>query len=128
MGSVYGISGVGFTLREVSASNTTTTAVALALVKLTTAGTQGSEQTSTPKWDDERAGASCQVFDVHSSSGPSKSNPLKQMSLAAAIGAGVIWTFGGDGIRVPAGTANGAGVICATGTTQICDLDFTWDE
>ena len=53
---------------------------------------------------------------------------LRQASLAAAIGSGVIWTFGDSGIVVPPGTANGIGIICPTGTGQILDYYFDWDE
>jgi hypothetical protein len=40
----------------------------------------------------------------------------------------VIWTFGDSGIRIVLGTANGLGVSCPTGTGQLCDLYFVWDE
>ena len=53
---------------------------------------------------------------------------LRQGTLGAAAGAGVIWTFGNGGIVVPSGTANGIGIIVPTGTGQICDIEFTWDE
>jgi hypothetical protein len=53
---------------------------------------------------------------------------LRQGTLGAAAGAGVIWTFGNGGIVVPSGTANGIGIIVPTGTGQICDIEYTWDE
>jgi hypothetical protein len=51
--------------------------------------------------------------------------------LGAAIGSGVIWTFGGGvtgGLVIPNTTGDGIGLIVATGTGQICDVSFTWDE
>jgi hypothetical protein len=48
--------------------------------------------------------------------------------LGAAIGAGVIWTFGDQGIRIPTGTANGVGVVVENGTGQACQVYMVWDE
>jgi hypothetical protein len=48
--------------------------------------------------------------------------------LGAAIGAGVIWTFGDAGIRIPVGAANGVGVVVENGTGQACQIYAVWDE
>lgn len=50
------------------------------------------------------------------------------MTLPAAIGGAMIWTFGDTGLIIPAGTANGIGVICPVGTGQILDYYIDWDE
>ena len=53
--------------------------------------------------------------------------------LGAAVGSGVIWTFGDDGILIGEPDAveavtNGIGVILETGTGQICQVYMSWDE
>jgi hypothetical protein len=40
----------------------------------------------------------------------------------------VIWTFGDSGIVVPVGTVEAVAIIVATGTGQVCDFYFVWDE
>jgi len=49
-------------------------------------------------------------------------------SLGAAVGAGVIWTFGDQGIRIEPGTANGFGIVVENGSGQACQIYFVWDE
>jgi hypothetical protein len=60
------------------------------------------------------------------------STPLRQAPLGAAIGSGVIWTFGGGGktpgLIVPNATTDALGIIIPTGTGQVCDISWTWDE
>ena len=54
---------------------------------------------------------------------------IRQAMLGAAVGSGVIWTFGDTGLLIAAGTANGIGVICPSGFTgQIVDYNIDWDE
>jgi len=127
--SIYGIAGKGGRIREVSAYNTTNTAVAICLRKLTTAGTQGTGQTELTHDDTGwMTAADCTCFDTHSGGPTIATGNLRVAGLGAAVGAGIIWTFGGNGIVIPAGTANGIGIVVLTGTGQILDVDFTWDE
>jgi len=127
--SIYGISGKGGRIREVSAFNTTTTACAIALRKFTSAGTPGTGQTELPHDDAAwMSAADCTCFDTHSAGPTITAGNLRVASLGAAIGSGIIWTFGDNGIVIPAGTANGIGIVVLTGTGQILDVDFTWDE
>jgi hypothetical protein len=128
IGSLYAAAAVNFRLREIGVFNTTATACALKLVRLSTAGTQGSGLTESPH-DASSVAASCTAFNTHTVA-PTIANDLGyNASLGAAIGSGIIWTFGGDtGINVNVGTGNGVGIIVATGTGQICDFWFMWDE
>jgi hypothetical protein len=49
--------------------------------------------------------------------------------LGAAIGSAIIWTFGGDvGMNAAVGTGNGIGIYIPTGTGQILDFYFLWNE
>ena len=53
---------------------------------------------------------------------------VRQASLGAAIGSGVIWTFGENGLYRPEGTGNGVVITCPTGTAQFLDFYFVFDE
>ncbi len=127
MASLYATASCRPRIMEVGVFNTTATAVVIALQRLTTAATQGTGQTETYVDDDSQTILGT-VFDAHSSTGPTLGGKVRQAPLGAAIGSGVIWTFGPEGLVIPAGTANGVGIICATGTTQICDVYFDWIE
>lgn len=125
--SLFAIASRVGTLREVGVFNTTTTAVAVSLVRFTNATGVGAGLTEV-LWDTEGPSApNCTGFAGHTADG-AVGSAIRQASLGAAIGSGVIWTFGDAGIRIPAGTANGIGVICPTGTGQILDYYFDWDE
>jgi hypothetical protein len=106
--------------------NTTTTATSVALYRATTLGTTSANFTARSE-DSEITPVGVLVNDW--SADPTiTAGPFAQGALGAAIGAGVIWTFGGEGIRVPAGTANGVVLAVPVGTGQIWDCYFVWDE
>ena len=126
--SVYGITSRGGWLREVGLFNTTTTAVDVKLIRLTSAGTPGSGITE-GKHDPDGPDAQLTAFTTHSSTPPSAGDDLGyRASIGAAIGAGVIWTFGDTGIKIPTGTANGIGVVIENGTGQALQAYLVWDE
>jgi hypothetical protein len=124
--SIYSPAGSGFALREVGLFNTTSTALAVALVRFTAAGTVGAGLTEGLYHTDGPAPLAT-GFAGHTADA-TVGQVLKQASLGAAIGSGVIWTFGDTGIVVQPGTANGIGIIIPTGTGQICDYYAVWDE
>lgn len=127
VGSLYAAAAVGAKIREIGAFNTTAVAVPIKLVRLTSAGTQGAGLTEA-EHDPDGAAASCTAFDTHSAN-PSLGDDLGYRAvLGAAVGSGVIWTFGDQGIRIPVGTGNGVGIIVATGTGQVLDWWVVWDE
>ena len=115
-------------LREVGVFNTTTTALAISLVRLTNNTGVGAGQTE-GEYDEDAPPPLATIFAGHTADATGGiGQTLKQASLGAAVGAGVIWTFGESGLVIQPGTANGIGVITPTGTGQICDLYFDWDE
>jgi hypothetical protein len=127
IGSLYSAASVNFRLREVGVSNTTSTACAVALCRLSTTGTQGSALTEQSA-DASGVVSSCQGFNTHTVA-PTLVDLGFRMSLGAAIGAAVIWTFGGDiGLNVNAATTNGIGIYIPVGTGQVCDWYIVWDE
>jgi hypothetical protein len=52
----------------------------------------------------------------------------RQASIGAAIGAGVIFTFGEDGFILDNATTSGVVITCPSGTGQILDFYIVWDE
>lgn len=123
--SLFATATVNGNLREVGVSNTTTTAVAVQLVRFTNATGVGAGLTEGNH--DPGKPALCTGFAGHTADG-AVGEAFRQFALGAAIGSGAIWTFGDSGIIIPVGTANGLGIICPTGTGQILDFYFDWDE
>ena len=122
-------------IREVGLFNTTASACAVSLRKFSTSGTAGStiNSGSYDTLEDGSVVASALTMkDSFTSTAPTLVNgAVKQASLGAAIGSGVIWTFGDIGIKVPKTSSGGAahcGVLCPSGTGQILDFSFDWDE
>ena len=125
--SLYSAASVGAQLREVGVFNTSSTAVAVKLARLTAQGTPGSGLTE-GKHDPDSVAASATAFATHSADATVGNDLGYRATLGAAAGAGVIWTFGESGILVPTGTANGIGVVVENGTGQACQIYFVWDE
>ena len=125
--SLFGIASHGGWLREVGVFNTTSTAVAVSLNRFTNATNVGAGLTEV-QWNEEGAAPSITGFAGHTGDSSALGSAIRQASLGAAVGSGVIWTFTGQGLRIAPGTANGLGIICPTGTGQILDYYFDWDE
>lgn len=126
VGAIAASASVAFIIYEIGVFNTTTTAVALKLARLTTAGTPGTGLTESPL-NPAQPTATATGFDTYTSTGPTLVDLGYRTDLGAAIGAGMVWTFD-DGIYVPAGTANGVGIVVATGTGQVLDWYVVWGE
>lgn len=124
--SLFAIASRTMKLREVGVFNTTSTALAVALVRFTNATGVGTGLTEVA-YDEAGHAPNGTGFAGHTADG-AVGSAIRQASLPAAVGGGVIWTFGDTGLIVAAGTANGIGIICPTGTGQILDYYFDWDE
>jgi len=127
MASLYAAATAAAKLKEVHVFNTTVTAVSLKLMRLNTAGTKPAAITDNEYDHSISPPALCTVHNTHTVA-PTLGEEIKRVALGAAIGSGVIWTFGDNGILVPLGVANGVGLILSTGTGQICDAVFVWEE
>lgn len=126
--SLYSNGTVSPKIREIGVFNTTTTAVAIKLVRITTAGTVGTGLTEA-KHDPLSATPGATAFNTHSSTGPTLGDDLGYRAvLGAAVGSGVVWTFGDSGLIVPASSTGAIGVIVENGTGQICQAYIVWDE
>jgi len=124
--SLYAVAASRPKLVEVGIFNTTAVAVAVSLNRLTTAGTPGVGLTEVAEDDPDQV-ALATGFAGHTA-GPTITGEVRRTTLGAAIGSGVIWTFGPNGLAIPAGTANGVGLIVPTGTGQVLDYSLIWDE
>jgi hypothetical protein len=113
-------------IREVGVSNTATAAFAIALARFTNATNVGAGQTE-GEYDEAKKAPSCTIFAGHTGDG-GVGQVFRQWSIGAAIGAGVIWTFGEDGLVIAVGTANGIGPLVPTGTGQLGDDYIDWSE
>ena len=123
--NLYGIASRPIYLVETGIFNTTTSAFAVAVVRASAAGTPAGAVTETSE-DSEVTPVG--VVNTSHSADATVGGPFNQASIGAAIGAGVIWTYGGRGLRAPAGTANGFVLNLPTGTGQFFDFYFAWDE
>jgi hypothetical protein len=126
--SIYGIASRSGYLREIGVFNTTTTAWAVRLCRLSAAGTQGAGITE-DKYNTNDDANDLTCFDTHTAGTPIAGvGNIRVATIGAAAGAGVIWTFAEPGVLIPAGTANGIGIAPATGSGQVSDVYFEWDE
>jgi hypothetical protein len=125
--SLYSPAGSGGRIREIGVFNTTTTALAVALRRLSTAGTQGAALDE-GEYDTDDPVPAMTAFQTHSVAPTLVAGVIRQATIGAAQGAGVIWTFGDAGLVIKPGTGNGVGLLIATGTGQIVDFYIDWDE
>lgn len=128
MASLYASSTGALWLVEVGVFNTTVTAFEVSLKRFTATGTQGTAQTVLWEEDEANFTAKGDPRDTHTVTPTITAGELRRASIGASIGSGVIWTFGGRGLVIPSGTANGVGLMPMTGTGQISDVYFSWDS
>ncbi len=126
-GSLYSPSTNRLLLRKVIVSNTTTTAVVVAIQMLTSTGTQGAAIDEI-EYDNQGPPNTGTVRNSHTAGPTITVGEFDRATLAAAEGAAFVFTFNDPGLYVPAGVANGVGITTPTGTGQILDISFTWDE
>jgi hypothetical protein len=128
--SLYATAAVRPRVVEIGCFNTTATAVNVGVARLTTAGTASSLSPIGVYEDDNSQAAVAVAKDTHSSTGPTIGAPMRAARLPSD-GAGIVWTFGSGktpGLVVPNTTGDAVAIIIASGTGQICDVWFVWDE
>jgi hypothetical protein len=124
--SVYAGAAIAGTFRECGVFNTTATGVAVKLARASTTGTQGGSVTAA-KYNPDSAAAGMGGFNTHTVA-PTITDAGYRAQLGAAVGSGVVWTFGDLGIRLAAAVTNGLCVVVENGTGQVCQIYFVWDE
>jgi hypothetical protein len=127
MASLYASATGGLWLVEVGVTNTTVTAYEISLARFSTAGTS-SAVTGTYEENDVNFTAQGTARNSHSSTAPTLGVEIRRASIGASIGSGVIWTFGGRGLWIPSGVANGVGLLPISGAAgQVSDVYWSWD-
>ncbi len=117
-------------IREIGVFNTTVTAFDIRLCRTVNGpGTVGAALTKTPL-DNPLAVPGALVFTTQTAGTVTLVDAGYRASIGAAIGAGVIWTFGAEGVELAAaaGTVNGAMVVIENGTGQAAQAYVVWDE
>lgn len=123
---LYATTGVRPQIRCIEVFNTTVTAVAVAVVRATATGTQGTALTEVALSDDSHT-VIATGFNTHTANA-TVGSPIRQASLGAAIGSGVIWTWGPGEFIIDNLTTAGVVIILPTGTAQHLDFTIEWDE
>jgi hypothetical protein len=126
LGSIYAAAAVNPRVVEIGITNTTTTAVAVAVCRMSTTGTRGSALTVQNTDGSSNAG-SVTAYQTHSVA-PTLVDMGYRTTLGAAIGSAFVWTFGGIGMTCASGTGNGIGLYIPTGTGQVLDWYMVFDE
>jgi len=115
-----------FYVVECGVFNTTTTAFVANLSKYSVGGTAGAAITEV--CEDETFTPLTVATQANTTAATLLGGPYVQASIGAAIGAGVIWTFGSKGLRVTGATDEGMTIPCLTGTGQVYDFYWVWEE
>ena len=113
-------------IREIGVWNTTAVAVAVGVSRATATGTQGAGLTE-DNISDPTHTILATAFNTHTADA-TLTGEVRQASLGAAIGSGVIWTWGEYAFPIDEAAANGVVISCPSGTGQHLDFYIEWDE
>lgn len=124
--SVYAGADIDLRVMEIHAFNTASTECEYNIVRLDTAGTKPAAVLDAPY----HPGGPVAEGGVHGTHtvGPTIDEIFERLIFGAAIGAGVILTFGKEGLLIPKGVANGIGIVLDTGVLQVLNVTFVWEE
>lgn len=128
MASLYSLGTGAIWVVEIGVTNTTVTAFTISLKRVTTTGTQGTAQTCVYEEDELNVTAKGDPRDTHTVLPTLVAGEIRRASLGASIGSGIIWTFGGRGLKIPSATTNGLAIMPITGTGQISDVYWSYDQ
>jgi hypothetical protein len=126
-GVFAGASSGKFWVREIGITNTTTSAVAVGVAVCTATGTQAGALTEYQTDDPTNAAPSETAF-TSQSTASTVAATIRQASLGAAIGSGIVFTFAEKELEIPEGTGNGVIINCPTGTAQHLDFWIKWQK
>jgi hypothetical protein len=129
MASLYAQATGALWLVEVGITNTTAIAFEVSLKRFSTLGTVGAIVPAVGyEENDVNVTTKGIAADTHTGTAPTGvAGEIRRASIGASIGSGIIWTFGGRGLFIPSGTANGVGLISIQANGQISDVYFSWD-
>lgn len=128
LASLYGSASGRVFITEIGIFNTSSTAVALKLVRLSTAGTRPTAWTSAPVSQEDTAAAVGLAYGTHTVA-PTLGNDLGyRCILGAAPGSGVVWTWPDRVMTISAAANAGIGLIVENGTGQAVQVYWAWGE
>lgn len=124
--SVYATAAIRLQIRKIEVYNTTALAAAVGVARATATGTQGADLTEVCLSDDSHVviatGKNTHTADA------TVGACVVQASLGAAVGSGIIWTWGPGEFIIDNATTAGVVIVCPTGTGQHLDFCIEWDE
>lgn len=128
LASIYGGASSRVYLTELGFFNTSSTAVALRLIRLSTAGTRPTAWSSTQVSQEDPTTAVAAVYGTHTVAPTLGADLGYRCVLGAAVGSGVVWSWP-DRIMTISATANaGIGLIVENGTGQALQFYVAWGE
>lgn len=113
---------------EIGVFNTTSTAVALKLCRLSTAGTPGTSATSAGIDGTDPEAAVAVLKNTYSSTAPTTTDLGYRCVLGAAVGSGFVWTFNDQEMVVTVAANAGIGMLVENGTGQALQVYVKWRE
>lgn len=128
MASLYSLATGGIWLVEVGVTNTTVTAFEVTLQRVSTTGTQGAAKTIVYEENDANFTAKADARDTHTVAPTLVAGEIRRASIGASVGSGIVWTFGARGLFLPSATTNGFALLPITGTGQIADVWWVYDQ
>lgn len=126
--ALVGSASVRCKIREIGVFNTTATAVALKLCRLTTAGTPGSTLTADFLDPANAVAVIGALKNTYSSTAPTTTDLGFRTVLGAAVGSGFVWTFEDIDLCTAKAANAGIGILVENGTGQALQVYFKWAE
>lgn len=115
-------------LLEIGVFNTTATAVALKLCRVSTAGTPGSTLTAASLDALDPATNVALLKNTYTSTAPTTTDLGFRCVLGAAIGSGFVWTFSDYELTIDKVANAAIGILVENGTGQALQVYFKWRE
>lgn len=128
------VGGTGAVIRviEIGVWNTTTTAVGLQMVRLSTAGTPGTAATSRLLNQSDAQTPVGALRNTYTSTAPTTADLGMKFALGASIGSGVVLNFNDYELSIATTASSAIGFVTDagvnTGTGQACYVYFRWIE
>jgi hypothetical protein len=126
--ALVGSAGVKAGVLEIGVFNTTATAVALKLCRLTTAGTPGATLTAAGLEPSNPLASVAVLKNTYTSTAPTTSDLGFRCVLGAAVGSGFVWTFRDGEFDTLVAANAGIGILVENGTGQALQTYWKWRE
>jgi hypothetical protein len=114
-------------IREIGVFNTTATAVALKLVRVTTAGTPGATLAASSLNVDPATSVGV-LKNTYSGTAPTTVDLGYRCVLGAAVGSGFVWTFDDFDLTTLIAASSAVGILVENGTGQALQIYVKWLE